>query len=56
LVSLDANLEDDPATVAAMWAEELDRRSARVLSEDAFTESWPDVRDRVTNNLSSNKP
>ncbi len=51
LASLDESPDSNDATISALWAEELERRAARVLSGDASTESWSTVRDRVANHL-----
>jgi hypothetical protein len=42
---------DDPATIGAVWALELERRAERVLSGEAATEDWATVRDRVADRL-----
>lgn len=51
LASLDSPAVDDPATIGAVWASELERRAARVLSGEAATEDWTTVRDRVADRL-----
>lgn len=51
LASLDAPTADDPATVRALWSEELERRAKRVLSREAVGEEWPSVRQRLTDEL-----
>lgn len=51
LASLDSPAVDDPATLGAVWASELERRAARALSGEAATEDWATVRDRVANRL-----
>lgn len=51
LASLDSPAVDDPATLGAVWALELERRAARVISGEAATEDWPAVRDRVADRL-----
>lgn len=51
LASLDSPAVDDPAALGAVWASELERRAARVLSGEAATEDWPAVRDRVADRL-----
>ncbi len=51
LASLDAPASDDPATVQALWREELERRAKRVLSREASGEDWLSVRQRLTDEL-----
>jgi hypothetical protein len=51
LASLDPPTPDDPATVRALWSEELERRAKRVLSREAIGEDWPRVRQRLTDEL-----
>ncbi len=51
LASLDPPAEDEPATVRALWCEELERRATRVLSREAIGEDWPTVRQRLTDEL-----
>ena len=51
LASLDAPAPDDPATVQALWREELERRAKRVLSRQAISEDWPTVRQRLNDEL-----
>ena len=51
LASLDPPAQDDPATVQALWREELERRAKRVLSREATGEHWPTVRQRLTDEL-----
>lgn len=51
LASLDSPAVDDPATIGAVWASELDRRAAQVLSGEAATVDWATVRDRVADRL-----
>jgi hypothetical protein len=51
LASLDSPAVDDPATIRSLWADELERRAARVLSGEGSTEGWPTVRDRVADRL-----
>jgi putative addiction module component (TIGR02574 family) len=51
LASLDSPAVDDPATIGAAWAAELERRAARVLSGAAPTVDWTTVRDRVADQL-----
>jgi hypothetical protein len=51
LASLDSPAVDDPAAIGAVWASELERRAARVLSGDVATEDWATVRDRVADGL-----
>jgi hypothetical protein len=51
LVSLDSPAVDDPATIGAVWASELERRAARVLAGEAAAEDWVTVRDRVADSL-----
>lgn len=51
LASLDSPPVDDPAAIRSLWADELERRAARVLSGDVSTEDWPTVRDRVADRL-----
>lgn len=51
LASLDETPDGDAATISTMWAEELERRAARIVSGAASTESWSAVRDRVANRL-----
>jgi len=51
LASLDSAAADDPATVQALWREELERRAKRVLSRQTISEDWPTVRQRLTDEL-----
>lgn len=51
LASLDPPATDDPATVQALWREELERRAKRVLSRQTIGEDWPTVRQRLTDEL-----
>lgn len=51
LASLDAPAADDPATVRALWCEELEQRARRVLSREAIGEDWPTVRQRLNDEL-----
>ena len=51
LASLDAPAADDPATVRALWSEELERRAKRVLARESIGEDWPSVRQRLTDEL-----
>ena len=51
LASLDAPAADEPATVQALWREELERRAKGVLSRDAIGDDWPTVRQRLTDEL-----
>jgi hypothetical protein len=51
LASLDSPAVDDPATIGAVWALELEQRATRVLSGEAATVDWPTVRDRVADRL-----
>lgn len=51
LASLDSPAVNDPATIGAVWAAELNRRAARVLSGEAAAEGWATVRDRVADSL-----
>jgi hypothetical protein len=51
LASLDSPAVDDPATLGAVWASELDQRAVRVLSGEAATKDWATVRDRVADRL-----
>lgn len=51
LASLDSLAVEDPATLGAVWALELERRAARVISGEAATEDWATVRDRVADRL-----
>jgi putative addiction module component (TIGR02574 family) len=50
LASLDDSNED-PASVQAAWAKEIERRSRRVLAGESAGEPWEDVRDRVAQRL-----
>jgi hypothetical protein len=47
LASLDSPPVDDPATIGAVWALELERRATRALSGEAATDDWTTVRDDV---------
>lgn len=51
LASLDPPATDDPANVEALWAEELQRRAARIDSGQASTKPWSVVRDRALSQL-----
>ena len=51
LASLDSPAAEDPGTVRAVWASELERRAAQVLSGEAATVDWATVRDRVAEHL-----
>ncbi len=51
LASLDSPAVEDPATIDAVWALELERRAARVLSGEAATEDWATARARVADRL-----
>jgi hypothetical protein len=51
LASLDSPAVDDPATIIAVWALELERRASRILSGEAATVDWPTARDRVADRL-----
>lgn len=51
LASLEPPATDDPATVEALWAEELQRRAARIDSGQASTEPWSVVRERALSQL-----
>lgn len=50
LASLD-DATEDPATVQAAWAKEIERRGRRVLAGESAGEPWEDVRDRVARRL-----
>ncbi len=51
LASLDSPAMDDPGTIGVVWALELERRAARVLSGEAATVDWATVRDHVADHL-----
>ncbi|MDQ6949020.1 MAG: addiction module protein, partial [Actinomycetota bacterium] len=51
LASLDSPAVDDPATIGAVWALELERRATRVLSGEAATVDWATVRAHVADHL-----
>jgi len=51
LASLHSPTADDPATVRTLWGEELERRARRMLSGEVIGEDWPDVRQRLANEL-----
>lgn len=51
LASLEPSATDDPATVEGLWAEELQRRAARIDSSQASSEPWSVVRDRALSQL-----
>jgi Putative addiction module component len=51
LASLDDSSTEDPATVQAAWAKEIERRARRALAGDSSGEPWADVRDRVARRL-----
>ncbi len=42
---------DDPETVRTLWSQELDRRARRALSGEAPGEDWPNVRQRLADDL-----
>jgi hypothetical protein len=50
LASLDTATED-PASVQAAWATEVEWRARRVLSGESAGEAWEDVRDRIARRL-----
>lgn len=49
IASLDA--PEDPATIEAEWAAEIERRAARVLTGDSPGESWDAARRRAAERL-----
>jgi hypothetical protein len=51
LASLDELSPDDEEAVRIEWADELDRRARRARSGDDQGTLWPDVRDRLRNQL-----
>jgi hypothetical protein len=51
LASLDRPSADDPETVGALWAEEIERRARGVVAGDVDTEAWSTVRQRLANEL-----
>lgn len=51
LASLDDATSEDPATVQAAWAKEIDRRGRRALAGESAGEPWDDVRGRVARRL-----
>lgn len=51
LASLDAPATEDPAAVATMWSQELERRAKRLLSGEALGEEWSIVRQRLADEL-----
>jgi hypothetical protein len=51
LASLEPPVMDDPATVEALWVEELKRRAARIDSGQASSEPRSVVRDRALSQL-----
>jgi hypothetical protein len=51
LASLDPPAVEDPATIGAVWALELERRAARVLSGEVATVDWATVRNHVADRL-----
>ena len=48
-----ASLEpaDDPETVRSLWAEELEKRARQALSGESPGEAWPEVRQRLADEL-----
>jgi hypothetical protein len=50
LASLDDSGGEDPETVQAAWAREIEKRAVRALA-GAPGEPWEDVRDRVARRL-----
>lgn len=51
LASLDEATTEDPATVQAAWAKEIEGRARRALAGGSAGEPWGDVRDRVARRL-----
>ncbi len=51
LASLDESAAEDPDTVQAAWATEIERRARRVLASESADEPWKDVRDRISRGL-----
>ena len=51
LASLEPPTTDDPATIKALWAEEIDRRAIAALTGTTESEDWATVRDRVATHL-----
>lgn len=51
LASLDTAADDEAASVATAWAEELERRSRRALSGQDVGEDWAAVRRRLADEL-----
>jgi hypothetical protein len=51
LASLDDSTTEDPPTVQAAWAKEIEMRAHRALAEEATGEPWEGVRDRVARRL-----
>jgi Putative addiction module component len=50
LASLDEAV-DDPETVQALWGEELEARTKRVLAGQVTEEDWGTVRQRIADEL-----
>lgn len=48
LASLEEDDVDDPADVAAAWAQELEARARRVLAGESNGEPWRAVRDAIS--------
>ena len=53
LASLDDPGTEDPASVQAAWATEIERRARRVLSGESSGEPWAEVRDRIARRLTN---
>lgn len=51
LASLDDSTTEDPATVQAAWAKEIERRARRALVGESSGEPWEDVRERAARRL-----
>ena len=51
LASLEEAATDDPKTVQAAWAKEIENRARRALTGKSSGESWENLRDRVARRL-----
>ncbi len=47
LASLEDTPPEDPATVQAAWAKEIERRARRVMAGESAGEPWDAVRERI---------
>jgi hypothetical protein len=51
LASLDTPAAEDPAVVRSLWAQELEWRARQILSGEAVSEDWSEVRQRLADEL-----